>query len=54
MISPQKIPHATLFSGPASELRVHPDLLRSAYLLRGNEDQPPDQPGAVTTATGRS
>ena len=63
MISPQKIPPATLnrvieprrirFSGPSSELRVHPDLLRSAYLLRGSQDQPPDQPGSVTHA-GRS
>jgi hypothetical protein len=33
----------TLFSGPASELRAHPELLQSAYLLRGS----PDQPAAV-------
>ena len=25
------------YSGPASELRDHPELLRSAYLLRGSE-----------------
>jgi branched-chain amino acid transport system ATP-binding protein len=31
------------FSGPASELRAHPELLQSAYLLRGS----PDQPAAV-------
>jgi branched-chain amino acid transport system ATP-binding protein len=31
------------FSGPASELRDNPALLRSAYLLRGS----PDQPAAV-------
>ena len=31
------------FSGPAAELREHPDLLRSAYLLRGS----PDKPAAV-------
>jgi branched-chain amino acid transport system ATP-binding protein len=31
------------FSGPAAELRDHPDLLRSAYLLRGS----PDKPAAV-------
>ena len=42
------------FSGLASDLRAHPDLLRSAYLLRGSQDNPPDQPGAVTPATGRS
>jgi len=28
------------FSGPATELRAHPDLLRSAYLLRGSTGQP--------------
>jgi branched-chain amino acid transport system ATP-binding protein len=32
------------FSGPATELRAHPDLLRSAYLLRGS----PDKPATVT------
>jgi branched-chain amino acid transport system ATP-binding protein len=31
------------FSGPASELRANPELLQSAYLLRGS----PDQPAAV-------
>jgi branched-chain amino acid transport system ATP-binding protein len=42
------------FSGPASELRDNPDLLRSAYLLRGSQDKPDPQaqPGAVTPATG--
>jgi len=40
------------FSGPAAELRDNPALLRSAYLLRGSQDDPPDQPGAVTPATG--
>jgi len=29
------------FSGPASDLRDNPALLRSAYLLRGSTDQPP-------------
>jgi branched-chain amino acid transport system ATP-binding protein len=29
------------FSGPASELRDNPALLRSAYLLRGSQDKPP-------------
>jgi branched-chain amino acid transport system ATP-binding protein len=28
------------FSGPASDLRAQPDLLRSAYLLRGSQDKP--------------
>jgi branched-chain amino acid transport system ATP-binding protein len=28
------------YSGPASELRDNPELLRSAYLLRGSEDAP--------------
>jgi branched-chain amino acid transport system ATP-binding protein len=28
------------FSGPASELRDHPELLQSAYLLRGSPDTP--------------
>jgi branched-chain amino acid transport system ATP-binding protein len=31
------------FSGPAAELRDHPELLQSAYLLRGS----PDKPAAV-------
>jgi len=42
------------FSGPAAELRDNPALLRSAYLLRGSREEPPDQPGAVTPATGRT
>ena len=42
------------FSGPARELRAHPELLQSAYLLRGSQGHPPDQPGAVTPATGRN
>ena len=35
------------FSGPASELRDHPGLLRSAYLLRGShaKPDPPGRPG---------
>jgi branched-chain amino acid transport system ATP-binding protein len=28
------------FSGPASDLRANPELLQSAYLLRGSPDQP--------------
>ena len=38
------------FSGPASELRENPDLLQSAYLLRGSPDKPPavPPPPAVT------
>jgi hypothetical protein len=28
------------FSGPASELRGHPELLQSGYLLRGSTGQP--------------
>jgi branched-chain amino acid transport system ATP-binding protein len=45
------------FSGPASELRDNPDLLRSAYLLRGSADKPGPQaapPGSVTPLTGRN
>jgi branched-chain amino acid transport system ATP-binding protein len=42
------------FSGPATDLRDNPALLRSAYLLRGSQDKPPDQPGAVSPATGRT
>jgi branched-chain amino acid transport system ATP-binding protein len=34
------------FSGPATELRDHPELLQSAYLLRGSSGQP-DPPAAV-------
>ncbi len=41
------------FSGPASELRDNPALLRSAYLLRGSTDTP-DPPTAVTPAPGRN
>jgi len=41
------------FSGPATELRDHPELLQSAYLLRGSPDQsvavPP--PPAATNET---
>ena len=32
------------FSGPASELRANPELLQSAYLLRGSTDQPAAAP----------
>jgi branched-chain amino acid transport system ATP-binding protein len=32
------------FSGPASELRANPELLQSAYLLRGSPDQPAAAP----------
>ena len=38
------------FSGPAAELRAHPELLQSAYLLRGSTDQPaavPPPPAAT-------
>ena len=38
------------FSGLASELRDHPDLLRSAYLLRGSQAGP----GAVGPAAASS
>jgi branched-chain amino acid transport system ATP-binding protein len=41
------------FSGLASELRDQPDLLRSAYLLRGS-DTKPAEPGPVGPATGRT
>jgi branched-chain amino acid transport system ATP-binding protein len=34
------------FSGPATELRDHPELLQSAYLLRGSSGEP-DPPAAV-------
>jgi branched-chain amino acid transport system ATP-binding protein len=33
------------FSGPAGELRDNPELLRSAYLLRGSNTKPAAQPG---------
>jgi branched-chain amino acid transport system ATP-binding protein len=42
------------FSGPATELRDNPELLRSAYLLRGSQDEPPAPPTAVTPAPGRN
>jgi hypothetical protein len=29
------------FSGPAADLRAHPELLQSAYLLRGSAVPPP-------------
>jgi branched-chain amino acid transport system ATP-binding protein len=32
------------FSGPASELRANPELLQSAYLLRGSPDKPAAAP----------
>jgi branched-chain amino acid transport system ATP-binding protein len=38
------------FSGPASELRDNPELLRSAYLLRGSD--PAARPGTVGPGTG--
>ena len=47
------------YSGPATELRDNPDLLRSAYLLRGSQDEPQAPPAAapptaVTPAPGRN
>ena len=41
------------FSGPASDLRDNPDLLRSAYLLRGSTsvDSPVAQPAAAPPST---
>jgi branched-chain amino acid transport system ATP-binding protein len=45
------------FSGPASELRANPELLRSAYLLRGSTAGPgpePAPPGAATPAAPRN
>jgi branched-chain amino acid transport system ATP-binding protein len=41
------------FSGPASDLRGNPELLQSAYLLRGSTDTP-DPPTAVTPAPGHN
>ena len=38
------------FSGLASELRDQPDLLRSAYLLRGNKAAPPAEPAPPSRA----
>jgi branched-chain amino acid transport system ATP-binding protein len=40
------------FSGLASELRDQPDLLRSAYLLRGSEAEPPAVPLELSSRTG--
>jgi branched-chain amino acid transport system ATP-binding protein len=37
------------FSGLARQLREKPELLRSAYLLRGSEDAPPPQTGRAPT-----
>jgi branched-chain amino acid transport system ATP-binding protein len=42
------------YSGPAAELRDNPNLLRSAYLLRGSQDEPPAPPTAVTPTPGRN
>jgi branched-chain amino acid transport system ATP-binding protein len=42
------------YSGPATELRDNPNLLRSAYLLRGSQGEPPVPPTAVTPAPGRN
>ena len=50
------------FSGLASELRDQPDLLRSAYLLRGSDARPlrggdanpAAEPGPVGPVTGRN
>jgi branched-chain amino acid transport system ATP-binding protein len=39
------------FSGPASELRDNPELLRSAYLLRGSDVRPAAQPGTAGPGT---
>ena len=41
------------FSGPAGELRAHPELLQSAYLLRGSPGTS-DPPTAVTPAPDRN
>jgi branched-chain amino acid transport system ATP-binding protein len=43
------------FSGPASELRAHPELLQSAYLLRGSPDRPaavPPPPAVIPDLSG--
>jgi branched-chain amino acid transport system ATP-binding protein len=42
------------YSGPATELRENPNLLRSAYLLRGSQDERPAPPTAVTPAPGHN
>ena len=49
------ITHTTDVSAPEDCRAVarRADLLWSAYLVRGSQDQPSDQPGAVTPATGR-
>jgi branched-chain amino acid transport system ATP-binding protein len=39
------------FSGPAGELRDKPELLRSAYLLRGSEPRPARQQAAAADET---
>ena len=39
-----------LYSGTAAELREHPELLRSAHLLRGQAAAPPTALSAVPTA----
>ena len=38
------------FSGLASDLRDHPELLSSAYLLRGSDAKPSAEPGTVGPA----
>ena len=43
------------FSGPATELRAHPELLQSAYLLRGSTGQPaavPPPPAVIPDLFG--
>jgi branched-chain amino acid transport system ATP-binding protein len=42
------------FSGLARELREKPELLRSAYLLRGSSGAPAVQPAALTRPAGTS
>ena len=42
------------FSGLASELRDQPDLLKSAYLLRGSNAKPPAQPAPPQPAAPQS
>ena len=42
------------FSGLASELRDQPELLSSAYLLRGSDTKPTTEPGSVGPVTGRT
>jgi hypothetical protein len=38
------------FSGLASDLRDHPELLSSAYLLRGSNAEPPAEPAPPSRA----